>query len=192
MLNNVSTNIFIQALILTVITLILIVIVGCILNKLKNILIGILTKTFGVGIAIFVANKLTFIGTIHHELAHALFAFCTGAKVTKIELFHPHGNTLGHVEYRVRGNKIMQSIQHTMSAIAPMVCGIITETILYIKVLPKCVDVWQYILLAYTMISILLHMTMSDQDIKMMLKGLPACTLLMYIVYYIVLRYALI
>lgn len=65
---------------------------GLIIEVAGNLFTRLLTRIFGGSVAFFIRNRLTFLGTVHHELAHALFAFVSGAKVTKIELFCVRGD----------------------------------------------------------------------------------------------------
>ena len=61
---------------------------GLVVEGFGNLLTAVISLFFGGSVAFFVRNRLTFIGTVHHELSHDLFATLSGAKVTKIELFH--------------------------------------------------------------------------------------------------------
>ena len=56
---------------------------GLVVEGFGNLLTAVISLFFGGSVAFFVRNRLTFIGTVHHELAHALFATLSGAKVTK-------------------------------------------------------------------------------------------------------------
>ena len=83
-------------------------------------------------------NYITFVGVMHHELSHALLAFLSGAKVTEIKLFRIHHNdgALGYVAYAPRGNFILQSIQKVVTSIAPIICGFISCSLLFLYVQP--------------------------------------------------------
>lgn len=159
--------------------------IGLIIEWVGNIITSFFAMIFGGKIAFFIRNRLTFIGTVHHELAHALFAFLAGAKVTKIELFHVRGNQLGCVEFYPRGNAFTKAIQMTLSSIAPVICGAVSLCALS-WVWRYCCNVeWHFVLNGYLMISIFLHMNMSSQDIKNAWKGMPLTMLICYIVFYI-------
>lgn len=173
------------ALVMTILVVVMVIIIGKIIDDIVSCIIRFTVRRFGKTITMLIANRITFLGTVHHELAHAIFAFCTGAKIVEISLFYPKGPTLGNVKYVARGNEIFKSIQHTMSAIAPVICGCITEYLLYTKVLGSCTETWQTVCTVFIMISILMHMTMSNQDIKMAIKGLPWCMVILYVIMYI-------
>ena len=65
-----------------------VIVIGVIVNKIEQIQIRLLSKVFGIRVAEFICNRLLFLGTVVHELAHALFAFISGAKVTKNTVFY--------------------------------------------------------------------------------------------------------
>lgn len=166
----------------TILILLVVPCIGFINDWFINIIIRRMYYTFGSKLTKFIANYLTFIGTVHHELSHAITAFCTGAKVTKIELFYPSGPTLGRVSFIPRGNRITKSIQLTLSAIAPVILGCVTEYILIKYVIANSNGIILTVIIYYLIFSIFLHMTMSKQDTKNAIKGLPICTLLIFCV----------
>lgn len=170
----------VSALVNTVIIMMIIPIIGIIINWITDKTIRFIYKHCGRLVTLLIANYLTFVGTMHHELSHAIFAFCTGAKVIKIDLFYPEGHTLGKVIFKPRGNTITKSIQLTMSAIAPVVLGCITEYFLISYVSANSLNGIASFIIYYLIISILLHMTMSKQDIKNAIRGLPICTIIVY------------
>lgn len=170
----------VSALVNTVIIMMIIPIIGIIINWITDKTIRFIYKHCGRLVTLLIANYLTFVGTMHHELSHAIFAFCTGAKIIKIDLFYPAGHTLGKVIFKPRGNAITKSIQLTMSAIAPVVLGCITEYFLISYVSANSLNGIASFIIYYLIISILLHMTMSKQDIKNAIKGLPICTIIIY------------
>lgn len=159
-------------------------ILGVTIGYLEKIAGNFIARHIGVKSALFIINKLTFVGVMHHELSHALFAFVSGAKIKEINLFKPQGNSLGSVQIVPRGNKILKSIQLTLTAIAPVVTGIISMcTIAYfLSMNIENMLVWQIILIAYLFISIFFHSTMSTADLKCAINGLPVCTLIIFIV----------
>ena len=95
---------------------------GYIINEFEEMEIRVLARIFGMNFALFIADRLTFIGTITHECAHAFFAWLFGAKVGEVKLltFH-HRNELGHVRYFPRGNIIMQHLQMFFTSCAPVI-----------------------------------------------------------------------
>lgn len=159
--------------------------VGLLVEWIGNVIAGILAAFLGGRTAFFIRNRLTFVGTMHHELAHALFAVISGAKVTKVELFHVRGEQLGCVEFYPRGNAFTKSLQMTLSSIAPVVCGTGSLCVLYWLWRYQCVELWQDILLVYLGVSIFFHMNMSTQDIKNAWRGMPFTILLCYIIFFI-------
>ena len=100
----------------------------------------------------------------------------------KINLFKVQDDTLGSVKFITRGNTLLKSIQLTMTSIAPVILGIISEYLLITKVVSNINSIVLLWIIYYVIISILLHMTMSTQDIKNALKGLPVCTVIIYII----------
>ncbi len=156
---------------------------GLIVEGFGNLLTAVISLFFGGSVAFFVRNRLTFIGTVHHELAHALFATLSGAKVTKIELFHVRGNQLGCVEFYTRGNVVIQALQMTLSSIAPVICGGISLCLLTWVWRYHCIEEWHYILTGYLFISIFFHMNMSTQDIKNAWKGMPLSIVICYLIF---------
>lgn len=173
------------ALINTIILLVIIPIIGYVINIIISKLVVFLSRHIGSKATMFIANRLTFVGVIHHELSHTLLLLITGARVKKINLFNPEGNSLGNVVFYTRGNKITKSIQLTMSAIAPVIMGCVTEYILIYRVLAVCESTWQICIVSYLVISILLHMTMSKSDIRNAIRGLPIVTCIIILIMYL-------
>ncbi len=174
-------NIFIRAGLKTLFLLLFLAILSLTVTMLSKLIVHILSRLLGIQPAFWIRNYLTFPGTIHHELSHALLALLTGARVTKISFF-PKGNTLGHVDITTRGLPVLQSLQLSLSAVAPVLCGAATESLLWHYAVPLCSELWQIILLAYLMISILFHMTMSDQDLRNFRKGFLSTVAAIYLV----------
>lgn len=133
-------------------------------------------------------SKITFLGTIHHELSHALFAILTGAKVEEMMLFNmdPESNTLGYVNIKFSRNKILGNIQKFFSAIAPLFTACVTVSILAKLLLPtwfngeisgiislfKAIQTWQFWIFILLAIPILCHANMSKADISICLRGI--------------------
>lgn len=158
---------------------------GLLVEWIGNLLTGVLAAFLGNRAAFFIRNRLTFIGTVHHELAHALFAFLSGAKIKKIELFHVRGNQLGCVEFYPRGNRFVKAIQMTLASIAPVIMGGVSLCVLYYFWHYQCFEPWHYVLTGYLIVSILFHMNMSPQDVKNAWKGMPVMMLICYVMFYI-------
>ncbi len=160
-------------------------ILGIISEYFNRFLRSILKKLTGAKFTNVFCNYITFPGTVHHELSHALLAFLTGAKVDRISLFKPDGDSLGCVEFHNRGFSALRAMQNSLSAIAPVLCGIVTESII-IYVLVSCgLPIPAVILLIYLFISIILHMRMSPADIKIMWKGIPVIFLIILVIVFI-------
>ena len=159
-------NYFISALIITFI----IPAFGIVMGLIRKIIYRILS-IISPGFAFMVANYLTFPGVMHHELSHALFGFISGAKIKKINLFKPQGMSLGNVEIVYRGPWLFRCIQGCLSAVGPVVMGIITSVLTYIYVLPNIGSLGITVLIYYLIFSIIMHMTMSPSDMICFLKG---------------------
>ena len=155
---------------------------GFIMEILIKILYGLLAGVLGNKTAYLIFNRLSFIGVFNHELSHALLATLTGAKVKKIVFFKPEGDRLGYVEYSSRGNVFIRSIQNTMASIAPVFCGAISVVCLVHILSTKDIAVWLYIFILYSIISIIMHMTMSSQDFKVMWKGVAVVYIIILVV----------
>ncbi|XME04571.1 hypothetical protein QYZ88_018950 (plasmid) [Lachnospiraceae bacterium C1.1] len=177
-----STSNIIEALAYALIGPVVLILIGLVIHYLDLILTGAIARATNSTIAFIFRNYLTYFGTVHHELAHALFAFVTGAKVLRINLI-PRGTKLGSVEFETRGNIFFKSIQLSLSAIAPVIFGAVSMFIMIYAILPKCSLAWHYILFVYIFISIFFHMTMSTQDINNFLKGFPICLLILFVIF---------
>ena len=180
-MNDIYVNYLLTALILTFV----IPVAGFVIEQIVKMLYSVTASFFGNEFTYFIFNRLTFIGVFHHELSHALLATLTGAKVTKIVFFHPDGDRLGYVQYVTRGNVIMAAIQQTMASIAPVFCGALTSAGIYYYMSCTALVMWQMVLLWYVFISVILHMTMSSQDFKVMWRGIPVVYLIVFIVVYV-------
>lgn len=135
----------------------------------------------------FIMNKLTFIGVVHHELAHAITFFLTGAKIVRIELFKPDRRSghLGEVEVIPRGSIFQKSVQRTLGAVAPVFFGIADIALLMSIVKNYELFDWLEAFIYYVMLSIFIHMELSPADVKIAIKGLPITYTLLVIVVFI-------
>lgn len=170
----------------TIITCVSVIAIGFVIEKLENLEYRLLTKSLSQQKALFVMDRLTFPGTILHELSHALFAWATGAKVQKIKMitfFDSH--RLGYVNFQPCGKKSQQRIQLALTSCAPVLTGIIALHIILL-LFPSAVAPWHQVLLVYLFISIFNHMSMSNQDIKNYLRGLVSVFPIMMIFFYAV------
>ncbi|MCR5625758.1 MAG: hypothetical protein K6F99_00425 [Lachnospiraceae bacterium] len=171
--------IFILAILITVALPFAFMLLGLIIQGVSNAITTVISMFLGGVIGFAVRNYVTYVGVVHHEFAHALLAFITGAKIKKITLI-PKGATLGSVEFAPRGYKVFQSLQLTLSSIAPVICGTISLFIMWKYILPHCSAPWHYIIFFYVFISILFHADLSLQDISNALKGLPLTMLVVF------------
>lgn len=160
----------------------LIYVTGLMITLINNLICGIIAGIIGDRAAGVTRNYLTYPGTVHHELAHALLALLTGARVVQINL-KPHGNTLGSVTLIPRGNFITKSIQLALSAIAPVLCGFITLTLMTVYAYPVCITWWQFAIFGYFFLSVLFHMNLSPQDVHNAFHGLPVVMLILFVIF---------
>ncbi len=172
----------IEAVKYAVATPVILVVIGLIIHFIDSFLTNLIAKVTNATIAFFIRNYLTYPGTVHHELSHALLILLTGAKLIRINLL-PRGNTLGSVDFQTRGNFILKSMQLSLSALAPVICGTTSLCLMIYAVWPNCNTAWHYLLFFYIFISIFFHMTMSTQDILNFLKGFPICLLILFIIF---------
>ena len=167
----ITENIFWAALVYAVLVPLVLWAVGLIVHGVSALLTNILAVVTGPSLAFVARNYLTYIGTVVHELSHALFAVLTGAKVTRITLV-PHGATLGSVDFVPRGPRFFKGLQLSLTSIAPTVVGAAAIIFLFIKVYPLLTLTWHYILFWYLAVSILFHMNLSPQDLKNFSRGI--------------------
>lgn len=160
------------SLIFVCISMFAVIIIGAVVNKIEQMQMRLLSKVFGIRVAEFVCNRLLFLGTVVHELSHALFAFISGAKVTKIRCFTLFSkNTLGYVEFCTIGGPFRRSFQLAFASCAPTVVGCaILMGIFHVWKLPN-ISITFRAFLIYFGFSVLNHMSMSDADVKNYMKG---------------------
>ena len=180
-------NIWMQALILTLAISFGLFIVGLLMGKLRHLVIeGALRRLLGTKAAIITGYYLTIIGTLHHELAHALGYLLTGGRVHRISIIprtQPDGTIrLGYVIGSTRGPWLMRAVQDTASATAPLWMGFLSVYLLRHFALPGADGVGMTIFLYYVIVSIILHMELSKEDLKILLHGLLPTLLLLYLV----------
>ena len=169
----IDTSIIFNSAIITIGFYSIIPVIGFLLNQLELLEFKILSMFFGNGFASFFCDRITFIGTVLHELSHALFATLTGAKVTKISIMDFfQGGQLGHVEFVTRGNLIIRSIQLVFASCAPVLVGVFALIMIFPLIKAKDVPMPIRILAIYAFISILNHTSMSGQDLALYMKGI--------------------
>lgn len=162
--------------------LLIIILIGFAVRLLTSAVTGLFAVLFGAAPAIVFCNYLTYPGVVHHELAHALFAFLTGAKVTRITL-KPRGTTLGSVDFVPQGGAVRQAFEMTLSAIAPVICGLITLTLMRRLLFPALSVWWQFAIAYYLFICVFLHMDLSPQDIGVAAKGVPLFLAVLFVLF---------
>lgn len=172
---------------MTAITLSSVILIGFVVEWLEMWQIKVLSKFFGNKAAFFINNYVTYPGVILHELAHAFFAWLTGAKVTKIKLFNGFkSEQMGYVNFNLTGNKVQQKIQLALTCCAPVVIGLLVEGFLFNLVFKPELQTWSKVVLWYCIISVGNHMSMSPVDISNYKKGLIALIPITFAIFWIV------
>lgn len=176
-----------RALILTLGISLTLLVIGLLMGKLRHLVIeGALRRLVGAKAAIIVGYYLTIIGTLHHELAHALGYLITGGQVHRISIIpkaQPDGTMrLGYVVGSTRGPWLLRAIQNTASATAPLWMGFLSVYLLTRFALPRVTDAGMTIFLCYVIVSIVLHMELSKPDLKVLSQGILPVLLLLYAV----------
>lgn len=171
--------------VLTVVVLLFVVVVGLLLDLIANVELRGLRRFFGDRVAVNFFNYWTFPGLLMHELAHALVAIFTGARVLEFHLFDKDGDSLGHVTYQNRGLIIMRAVQDTFIACAPVVAGIVLGVVVLWHIFCENHAVWVDVLLWYLFVSIVNHASMSRQDLKNYFGGVWIFVLPVFGVFYL-------
>lgn len=164
--------------------------IGTLVNYIEIMQMQLMMKIMSRKKAMVICNYITCIGTIIHELSHAIMAFATGAKVTEVKLLELSKNgRLGHVSFKTCGSKMKQSWQLAMTSCAPTLNGILWCYILFKVLFLYRLSAGWTALLVYLLISIFDHMSMSEADSKNYMKGMfivfPIMTFLMFIAVYL-------
>lgn len=150
----------------------LVILIGRLVDRFTHFLAKKLSKASGKNIALFIINRVMFIGTVFHELSHALFAVLTGAQVTKIKCFLLFSKEqLGYVNFIPQGGKVKQSVQKCLVSCAPVMTGLITIPIFIAAMLRQDLPIYANIFCGYCAISILCHMSMSKPDLDLYARG---------------------
>lgn len=148
---------------------------------MRDIYSYILQRIAGQTIQCLVVNRLTILGTLQHELGHAIFAVIFGARLTKFQILpDKRQGTLGQVQYITRGPRWLQNMQQTIASLGPIILGQIVLTALpYIK--DSVIERYKIsgftgqainLLFLYIMCCIVIHTQLQKQDIRIMMKGL--------------------
>ena len=184
-----------QALIVTAVVILAMAAVGVLMGALRHAVIeGVLARVLGPGLAIFVGYYVTIIGTLHHELAHALGYLLTGARVHKLSILpKAQGDgtiRLGYVVSSTRGPMVIQAIQNTFGSTGPLYFGFLSIWLLVSFALPRSTDLRLTAFLWYAIVSIALHMELSRADLKLLARGLLPSSLLLYLIVLLFLRFS--
>lgn len=153
---------------------------GMIMGLIRKLVYKLVAK-ISPKFAFVLINYLTFPGVMHHELSHALVGWITGAKIHRINLFKPSGMSLGSVEISYKGPWILRSLQSCFSSAAPVFCGVVTFFLVISFAIPNVTAMPVLILIYYLLFSLLMHMTMSMQDLKCYTKGCTGLYLIVFI-----------
>lgn len=163
---------FIISLFITAVLMFFVVVVGRFVDYLDNLLINKIGSVTGTRLAAFVINRVMFVGTVFHELSHALFAKLAGAEVTKIRCFVLFSkDTLGYVHFNTRGSPVSQSVQACLSACAPVLTAFVTVPLFAYLAMTYSGGFGCNLFFAYCAVSILCHASMSPADLKLYAKG---------------------
>lgn len=171
----------VTSLIFVVCFLTVIPVIGSIVRKFAEFQIRILSKLVGSKFAEFICNRLLFLGTVTHELSHALFAVLSGAKIVKIRcltLFSK--DTLGYVQFATRGRPVKRSFQMAFIGCAPTIVGCLIVYIMISNWNQIAISFPVQVFLVYFGISVADHMSMSSSDVQNYIKGCPLVFLLMF------------
>ena len=161
---------------------IMVIVVGFAIQMIGEAIATLLGIVADPWLAYGLINYLTIPGVVLHELSHAFFAYVTGAKVIEVAPFKKDENSLGHVYFRNKGNKLLVSLQNIFISSAPMLIGgiIVYGCYCALFVLPASL-LWLKIIVAYIGISMFFHMTMSLADIKVFVRGIPLFMCILFI-----------
>ncbi|MCR5101555.1 MAG: M50 family metallopeptidase [Butyrivibrio sp.] len=180
-----SSNIFLLSIMQMIMMWIILLVIGTVINLIATVFQRVLAIILGNKASFIICNYLTYPGTVHHELSHALLATCSGAQVRKITLI-PNENTLGRVDFRTRGGRILGAVQMVLASAAPIICGLCSLYAMMTFAYPLCTKAWHFIIWGYFFASILVHMTLSKKDINNIFRGMPICSIIIYIILVII------
>lgn len=171
------------ALIFAVLLPFVIIAVGYLIQLIGEALTAGLSLAFAPKAASAIVNYAFFPGVMLHEMAHAFLAVITGAKITEVALFKHIDDSLGHVNFRNRGNIIVVALQNIFISSAPMFVGaaVVWGCFYWIHILGHSL-LWLKIILGYIGVSMFFHMTMSPADIKVYIKGIPLFIVIVFVV----------
>ena len=168
----------------SVVLLALTALAGFVFSLVSKAIYTILGAVFGNRFAFIFANGLAVPGVLHHELSHAIAALLTGARVRSFTII-PRDGALGQVGIVPRGSKLMQGLQLSFSAVAPVLFGIGTLLLSLQYILPSLNAPWQHILFWYLIVCLVLHMTLSGADWKNFLRGILGTWIILFAVCFV-------
>lgn len=137
-----------------------------------------------------IVNYATFPGVIIHELSHAFFATITGAKVVEMKLFKfdQSDGCSGYVRYINRGNWFLRCLQDSLSSCGPIIIGSLLIYIGLSYIRPNYLPRFNFvvkILFYYLLVSIALHIELSNADLLNMKAGILLVFALLIVIFYI-------
>lgn len=150
-----------------------VMIVGYIVNRIEIFQMQVLMRITTRKMALIICNYVTCVGTVIHEMSHAIVAWATGARIKELRLLEiSKTGRLGHVSFVPVGSKMKQSWQMSMTACAPTLNGMLWCYILIrVLMLYDLPLVWTCFIV-YLLVSIFDHMSMSEADIRNYMKGM--------------------
>ncbi len=164
----------------------IIIAVGYLIGLFGEALATIVGMALAPQVAMAMVNYLFMPGVVIHEMAHAFMALITGARITEIALFKKQDDSLGHVNFRNRGNALAVMIQNILVSSAPMYIGALVVYGAFYWMINIPGGTWYLIvakvLLGYLGVSMFFHMTMSGADIKIYMKGVPLLIPILFII----------
>ena len=173
-----------KVIILSLIIYFSVIIIGTALNYLEKAEIKLLGSIVGTKASNAIVQRLTFIGTITHECAHAVIALITGCKIVEFKpliLFNKNNNgELGHVKVAFKPGAIGNAKMSLVSC-APVFVNLALAWLTYTKMFIGGSIVMK-IIAVYLMISFINHASMSPVDTKNYLRGAAVILIIIAIV----------
>lgn len=173
-----------KVIILSLIIYFSVIIIGTALNYLEKTEIKLLGSIVGTKASNAIIQRLTFIGTITHECAHAVIALITGCKIVEFKpliLFNKNNNgELGHVKVAFKPGAIGNAKMSLVSC-APVFVNLALAWLTYTKMF-ICGSIIMKIIAIYLMISFINHASMSPVDTKNYLRGAVVILIIIAIV----------
>lgn len=173
-----------KVIILSLIIYFSVIIIGTALNYLEKAEIKLLGSMVGTKASNAIIQRLTFIGTITHECAHAVIALITGCKIVEFKpliLFNKNNNgELGHVKVAFKPGAIGNAKMSLVSC-APVFVNLALAWLAYTKMFIGG-SMMIKIIAVYLMISFINHASMSPVDTKNYLRGAVVILIIIAIV----------